>query len=154
MPLGRVLRESVPCVAALALTACGGRAALPNSLERDAATTFVDGADAMTTDGGTIQEELKDAGSCNPEASGGSPTTCPNGCCDKKGRCQPGTANDACGYGGHICMDCNGLPAPPPPLHAFTCGSGGGANQVCGSKCPPCSLGDAAAPVDGGSRSP
>jgi hypothetical protein len=35
-----------------------------------------------------------------------SPTTCPNGCCDQAGKCQPGTSTTACGKGGAPCQAC------------------------------------------------
>jgi len=46
---------------------------------------------------------LKDAG-----ADGGpcGPSTCPNGCCDSSGECQPGWRARACGVNGVQCDDC------------------------------------------------
>lgn len=33
--------------------------------------------------------------------------TCTSGCCDMAGVCQPGDANNACGFGGRTCRDCS-----------------------------------------------
>jgi hypothetical protein len=35
-------------------------------------------------------------------------TTCPNGCCGARGRCQPGDRAEACGKGGAACARCQG----------------------------------------------
>ncbi len=35
-----------------------------------------------------------------------SPLTCPTGCCDIRGFCQPGTNQDVCGHGGNFCDVC------------------------------------------------
>ena len=43
-------------------------------------------------------------GTCAPPACG--PSNCPNGCCDTRGRCQGGTSDYTCGYGGGECVDC------------------------------------------------
>jgi len=43
-------------------------------------------------------------GTCAPPACG--PSNCPNGCCDTRGRCQGGTSDYTCGYGGGACVDC------------------------------------------------
>jgi hypothetical protein len=32
--------------------------------------------------------------------------TCPHGCCDAQGRCQPGTSDQVCGRGGGACATC------------------------------------------------
>jgi Cys-rich repeat protein len=34
------------------------------------------------------------------------PSTCPTGCCDSSGLCQPGTANNACGIRAQACVTC------------------------------------------------
>ena len=43
-----------------------------------------------------------------PAASSGvcSIRTCPQGCCDPTGTCQPGDSTDLCGNNGQRCMDC------------------------------------------------
>jgi hypothetical protein len=46
--------------------------------------------------------------------------TCPQGCCDSSGTCQPGTAVTACGNQGQHCKDCSTAPQKmciPPNLH-------------------------------------
>jgi hypothetical protein len=52
------------------------------------------------------------------------PDTCPNGCCDANGVCQPGTATSECGFGGEPCHVCT----PPEQCRA---------NGTCRASCGP-----------------
>ncbi len=57
-------------------------------------------------------------GACTACNSGAAPPRpCPVGCCDAAGRCQPGTANEACGTSG-TCTTCS---APNPTCSGGTC---------------------------------
>jgi formylglycine-generating enzyme required for sulfatase activity len=57
------------------------------------------------------------------------PSTC-DGCCDGRGKCQPGSQPSACGTGGLECVDCSALNgscremtcSPTLPCNAATCG--------------------------------
>jgi hypothetical protein len=75
------------------------------------------GLNALCT-GGVCQTST-----CNPQ-------TCPQGCCDANGACQPGNGTNACGQGGQICQFC-----PP----NSTCQFGFCQAQGCGPMtCPGC----------------
>lgn len=61
------------------------------------------------------------------------PQTCPNGCCDSNGVCQPGNTEQACGDGGVTCTQCGsnqhcstqtGTCRDNPPCSAETCPNG------------------------------
>ena len=52
---------------------------------------------------------IDDCGWCDgepPAPQGCDATTCPDGCCDDTGTCQPGTAVTQCGSSGGQCVDC------------------------------------------------
>ncbi|HCF58915.1 MAG TPA: hypothetical protein DFS52_13100, partial [Myxococcales bacterium] len=57
-------------------------------------------------------------------------TTCPEGCCDTSGVCQPGNSAAACGAAGLACVGCEGDnvctegACGPPPCDATTCPEG------------------------------
>lgn len=57
------------------------------------------------------------------------PTTCAWGCCDAEGKCQSGTARDACGGGGEDCFDCGDQLCDWGFISA-SC-------AACGANCPP-----------------
>ena len=87
-------------------------------------------------------------------------STCPTGCCDVTGHCQPGNSATSCGYSGFACVNCNGGVCDG---NNHTCGApstcsssncvgccgaadnqchGGGTNAFCGSNgftCETCS---------------
>lgn len=58
----------------------------------------------LYTDGGVPDVKLD----VSPDAPPGScdALSCPTGCCDASGTCQPGDKLDACGLGGQQCSDC------------------------------------------------
>ncbi len=55
-------------------------------------------------DDGNTQDGDGCSSRCTVE--GCSEQTCPNGCCDSAGDCQPGNLDSACGTGGAPCRDC------------------------------------------------
>jgi hypothetical protein len=61
--------------------------------------------DYFNSDGGVIEGgPVPDTGP--PDVSGCNPNTCPQGCCDGAGHCQPGTTTTACGELGEACQNC------------------------------------------------
>lgn len=80
--------------------------------------------------------------------------TCPSGCCDENGQCQPGSASTQCGTGGAICTSClpgfclnqqcgsHDTDSGPPCVGCYDPSSGacvpGTADKQCGSNDAPC----------------
>ncbi|MBI5537396.1 MAG: hypothetical protein HY898_32030 [Deltaproteobacteria bacterium] len=117
----RCLLGCAVLVASSVLGACGGRTSIDL-----AAYETEDASDQKDAKPDVQYDVLPDSTTCNP-------TKC-SGCCDTAGKCQPGTAAQACGQGGYVCVNCSGMGATcdatkhqctePKPCSASTCPTG------------------------------
>jgi hypothetical protein len=109
-----MLRCGIVCLLSVGMVACGSAA--PSDLLIPHTVTMADsdsGPATGTSEGGadaTTNVPPPEAGppeaGPTPEASGCSPNSCPNGCCDQNDRCVLGTDDMACGMGGMDCTSC------------------------------------------------
>jgi hypothetical protein len=99
----------------LAVTAGCGRSSLLDDALVDSDASFDASTDA--------EDDGADGVTPPPDAAACSATTCPDGCCDPNGACQPGDGTFACGAFGETCHDCiaDGFQTCDPKAHA--CGS-------------------------------
>src|SRR6202142_3689622 len=84
-------------------------------------------SDAASRDAAQCTSEAGTGAACQPGQAPCSHTTCPTGCCDSDGICQPGTAESQCGAGGTTCETClpeRGMPGGFSPAPTCT-------NQQC-----------------------
>jgi len=126
---GPVRFSVVTCLAYFLVVGCGGQASIGNGPASNASDDGGQAANAGAVGGSkndasassltdaaldvtaaTDAAAALDAGAA-VDATACSRVTCPSGCCDANGQCQPGVAANACGTAGGVCQDCASIGA-------------------------------------------